>query len=47
MMIDNLAIHVISWRLRPRVFGEEGVMASESGEVSSGHDAELDELLDS
>lgn len=32
---------------RPRDFGENNVMASGSGDVSSGHDAELDELLDS
>ncbi|TNM98340.1 peroxisomal biogenesis factor 19 [Takifugu rubripes] len=31
----------------PRVFGEDNVMASGTGQTSSGHDAELDELLDS
>lgn len=28
-------------------FGEGNIMASETGETSTGHDAELDELLDS
>lgn len=31
----------------PRVFGEDNIMASGTGHTSSGHDAELDELLDS
>lgn len=42
--------HLRSGNLRPcgpRVFGEDNAMASGTGQTSSGHDAELDELLDS
>lgn len=44
---DSLATETSFSGDRPRAFGEDNVMASGSGDVSSGHDAELDDLLDS